>query len=99
MLECFIKNLKGIQVRLMTEIHSIGKENSCTVEGQPWSLGWTGRVEKLHSQVCTSISQLLNPTADLKMVKSHTIITLIPSVKVQNIPSYQAAGSLLQPCC
>lgn len=68
----FIKNLNGIQVRLMTEICSVGKENSCTVEDQPCSLGWMNRVKKMHNQVCTSISQLLNLTADLKMVKSHT---------------------------
>lgn len=34
----FIKNLKGIQVTLMTEICPVGKENSCTMEGQPCSL-------------------------------------------------------------
>lgn len=93
MLECFIKNLKGIQVRLMTEIHSVGKENSCTVEGQPWSLGWTGRVEKLHSQVYKYLT-IAEPDCRFKNGQ-----VSYQSVKVQNIPSYQAAGSLLQPCC
>lgn len=85
----FIKNLKGIQVRLMTEICFVGKENSFTTEGKPCTLG---RVKKMHNQVSTSMSQLLNLTADFKMVKSHT------KAKVQNIPSYQAGRFLLQPC-
>lgn len=67
--KCFIKNLKGIQVRLMTEICFVGKENSFAMEGQPCTLG---RVKKMHNQLSTSISQLLNLTADFKMVKSHT---------------------------
>lgn len=36
--QCFIKNLKGMEVSLITSICSVGKENRSTLESQPWSL-------------------------------------------------------------